>query len=155
MSDKNLFGQKEEHPSYGMLSFSRHTSNYSHPLFGSSVKHKDTIHLKLKTGSVKRHLNQDWYFGEGLLFDVEMSYSQFAQLITCMNIGDGVPVTIRKTQLDRKIPDCPFKDKASIHREEFQTHLDKVYGKTKQLISKVTEIFPLRSLLPKKIRKRF
>ena len=42
-----LFKNKETHPSYGMLQFSRTTGGKT-SLFGSSIKHKDTIRLKVK-----------------------------------------------------------------------------------------------------------
>ena len=83
----------KKHPSYGMLSFHR-VHGAATPLFGSSVQHRDTIRLTLKEGEVKRSLNTDWYFGGKQLFEVEMSLSQFAELITSLNMGDGIPVTI-------------------------------------------------------------
>lgn len=136
-----ILGNREDHPSYGMLSFSRVTSNSATPLFGSSIKHKDTIRLRLKAGHKRRTLNSDWYYGDKLLYEVEMSYSQFAELITSMNIGDGIPVTIRATEKDYDVPDCPFEDKGTIHKEEFQKHLDWAYSDSKELINKVEEIF--------------
>ena len=40
-----------------------------------------------------------------------MSYSQFAEVITSMNQGTGVPVTIRHIQGKEQIGECPFTDK--------------------------------------------
>lgn len=145
-----VLGFKESHPSYGMLGFYRTTCSCAHPLFGSSIKHRDTIHLVLKQGHKRRNLNQDWYYGGSKLFEVEMSYNQFAQLITEMNCGDGIPVTIRSTQNDWKVPDCPFEDKGELHIREFNEHLEEVYNESKQLIKTLEEKFSTKKTFNKK-----
>lgn len=60
--------------------------------------------MKLKHGEQDRHLHGDNYYGRGLIAEVKMSYSQFAECITAMNIGSGVPCTIRYTEKDGHIP---------------------------------------------------
>lgn len=89
----NMFEKLEKHPCYGVLGFSRRSGGVA-PLFGSSIQHGDTICMTLKHGELERHLNNDHYFGKGVIAGVEMSYSQFAKTITAMNVGDGVPCTI-------------------------------------------------------------
>jgi hypothetical protein len=53
-------------------------------------------------------LGQDWYHGSlrKELIEVELSAAQFAGLLTTMNIGSGVPCTIRHVQGERR-PDVP------------------------------------------------
>ena len=89
-----IHGDTYHHPSFGMLSFSRAHGGHSN-LFGSSIQHRDTIHMVLKEGTVSRDLNEDWYLGGPEIVEVEMSQSQFAELITSMNMGSGVPCTIK------------------------------------------------------------
>lgn len=91
------------HPAFGMIGFSR-VSGGKNVLFGSSVKHNDRIVMKLKHGDQDRYLHRDNYYGNELIAEVEMSYSQFAECITAMNIGDGVPCTIKYTEKDGYIP---------------------------------------------------
>lgn len=91
------------HPAFGMIGFSR-VSGGKNVLFGSSVKHNDRIIMKLKHGDQDRYLHRDNYYGNELIAEVEMSYSQFAECITAMNIGDGVPCTIKYTEKDGYIP---------------------------------------------------
>lgn len=53
---------KDEHPSYGMFGVSRvHGGAIS--LFCSSVKHNNTIRIRICRGSVCRELNRNWYHG--------------------------------------------------------------------------------------------
>lgn len=145
-----VLGKREVHPSYAMLGFSRVTCSGSHPLFGSSIKHRDIIKLTLKRGHVRRNLNQDWYYGDGTLFEVEMSYTQFAELITAMNVGDGVPVTLRYIKGEGRIGECPFVDKGEIHLNEFKEHLREVYEDSQLLIQELTEMFATKKTFNKK-----
>ena len=141
---------QKEHPSYGMLGFHR-TYGGETAVFGSSIKHGSTIRLTLKKGSVERDLNRDWYYGGETLFDVEMSQTQFAELITAMNVGDGVPVTIRSINGER-MPPAPFEGKAEMHGWEFREHLRQTYSDVQDLISRVSGMFEAKKALTKKER---
>lgn len=68
---RDVLGDREDHPSYAMMSVSKVSSNVGMPLFGSSIKHRDTIKLTIKRGHVRRRLNQDWYYGNERLIEVE------------------------------------------------------------------------------------
>ena len=67
-----LLENREIHPGYGMIGFSRRTGGES-PKFGSSIKHRDVIAMTLKHAEVARELNSDYYFGKGVIAEVEMS----------------------------------------------------------------------------------
>jgi hypothetical protein len=86
-----------EHPSYAMIQFTRGMGSRSRRLFGSSLKsHYATIRMTV-TGAFWEHdLHEDRYFdaGKKRLIEVEMSAAQFAELITSMNVGSGVPCTL-------------------------------------------------------------
>lgn len=81
-----------EHPSYGMLRFSR-VSGRGFKLFGSDIQHDNIIKMTVSEASMRRHLHQNWYHAEDRLLEVEMSYAQFAEAISAMNT-EGVPVTL-------------------------------------------------------------
>ena len=125
---------------YGMLAFHR-VSGGDPNLFGSSVKHNQKIMLTLKTGHVTRELNQDWYGGDNTLFEVEMSYTQFAELISAMNVGDGVPVTLRYVAGQGNIDGIEIENKRSQFLKEFKEKNDKSAGTAKNLIKKLEDIF--------------
>ena len=141
-----MFKNLEKHPSYGMLGFSRRSGSVGSPLFGSSIQHRDTIVMTLKHGELGRHLNSDHYFGKGVIAEVEMSYSQFAEAITAMNIGDGVPVTIRFTEKDGYISERPFVSKQEQFEREFADHLDNIKKQVANTINEVKEIFDKKSV---------
>jgi len=84
------------HESYGMVGFSRCTGS-SGRLFGSSLPNQGTfIRLRLTSATRKHYLGRDWYHGDvQTMYEVDLSAAQFAELLTSMNVGSGVPCTIR------------------------------------------------------------
>lgn len=130
---------KETHESYGMLQFCRSTGGCS-PLFGTSVKHGDKIRMYLRHGAIERSLNNDWYTATGEIACVEMSYSQFAEAITSMNSGSGVPVTIKYLN-GQKMDDCPYVDKRKQFENEFSDKLNTVNDDVNKLIDDITALF--------------
>jgi hypothetical protein len=134
------FAQKETHPSYGMLAFHR-VSGGDPNLFGSSVKHNQKILLALKEGHVRRDLNTNWYGGDRTLFEVEMSYTQFADLISAMNVGDGVPVTIRYTKELGQVKGMPITNPRKQFLDEFSQKNADAEDDTIALLEKLQAIF--------------
>jgi len=116
--ENTQFGTKTSHPSYGTLAFSRRTGGRGTPLFGSSIEHRDTIAMTLYHADITRGLHYDSIYGDKKIVEVEMSYSQFAEAITSMNMGSGVPVTVRWTERDGRIPDCDFISKSLKKKEK-------------------------------------
>lgn len=146
MSD--LFKNVDKHESYGMLQFSR-TSGRGTSLFGSSIQHNDTIVMRLREGEVARELNNDFFMGGKEIVECEMSYSQFAEVITSMNMGTGVPVTIRHIQ-GKSIAECPFTDKKKQFEDEFSENLKMVKEEANNLLDSVTELFNEKKSFTKK-----
>lgn len=146
--EETRFGTKTSHPSYGTLAFSRRTGGAT-PLFGSSIEHRDTIAMTLYHADITRGLHQDSIYGGRAIAEVEMSYSQFAEAITSMNMGSGVPVTIRWTEKDGKIPPCDFVSKREQFTDEFKEKRKKVTEDAQQIIKDVTELFSQKKALTK------
>jgi len=107
-----------DHESFGLLSFARTSSNMNKHLFGSSIKHQNTIHLRINTCQENRGLNRYWYYPKETIIEVEMSYSQFAEAIVSMNTT-GIPCTIRSV-LDKRMEDCPGESQRELFEKEFK-----------------------------------
>jgi hypothetical protein len=107
MGNKGLSDETvEKHESYGMVGINRVSSSGTN-LFGSIATHQSFITLTVKRASVGRHLANDWYHAESrALVEIELSHSQFAELITSPGIGDGVPCTIRAFD-GKMVEACP------------------------------------------------
>jgi hypothetical protein len=86
-------GFNYSHPSYGRAVFHR-TSGSDRPLYGSDLKHGNTIQFTLESSSCRQDLGRNWFGGGDMIAEVEFSQIQFAELLTNMNT-EGVPCTIR------------------------------------------------------------
>lgn len=146
--EETKFGTKTSHPSYGTLAFSRRTGGAT-PLFGSSIEHRDTIAMTLYHADITRGLHSDSIYGDKKIAEVEMSYSQFAEAITSMNMGSGVPVTIRWTEKDGRIPACDFVSKREQFADEFKEHVNKAMDDSQNLIKEVLDLFNQKKTLTK------
>jgi len=123
----------EKHESYGMLSIGRTTCSHDQILFGSSIPHRNTIRLTIAPGAIRRDLSTDWYYAEGREYiEVEMSQSQFAEAITSLNIGSGVPVTVRYVN-GQKVASPDFTNKRLQFDEEFRHKMNGLSASLKQL----------------------
>lgn len=146
--EETKFGIKTSHPSYGTLAFSRRTGGAT-PLFGSSIEHSDTIAMTLYHANITRGLHSDSIYGNRKIVEVEMSYSQFAEAITSMNMGGGVPVTIRWTEKDGKIPSCDFVSKREQFVNEFKEKRQNATDESQQIIKDVMDLFSQKKNLTK------
>ena len=119
------------------------------PLFGSSIEHSNVITMELRHADITRELNRDDIFGGKPIVKVEMSYSQFAEAITSFGQGTGIPVTIRYTEKDGKIPPCDFVSKRQQFTDEFKGKTKNAMNESQQLIHYVTDFFSQKKALTK------
>ncbi len=131
--------EKTTHPGYGLLSFSRTSSNKTKHLFGSSIPHNNTIVLRVHRAVLERSLSNDWHFPRQELIEVEMSPSQFAEAITTMNMGSGIPVTIRHVNMEDQ-GECPFDNKRLQFEREFKKTMDELRDELSRLVDESRDI---------------
>jgi hypothetical protein len=96
VDDKVHSYEKHEHPAFAMIGISITQSSNAETLFGSGLKHSQMVRLRIARARMDRHLNRDWYHTDGgAIIEVELTHTQFAELITTPNRGDGVPCTLK------------------------------------------------------------
>jgi hypothetical protein len=116
-----------EHPSFGTISFSR-CQGGDVALFGSSIKHMNTIRMEINHAELHRSLNRDWIMDRGHIVVAYMSPTQFVDAITMMNTG-GQPITLDYVTGEKeRIPDTPYFSKVEQFNQEFQDQIN-VVGK--------------------------
>lgn len=136
-----------------MIKFSRITGR-NNVLFGSSIKHNDRIQLTIKHGEQNRTLHEDIYYGRETIVEVEMSYSQFAECIGAMNVGDGVPCTIQYTEKKGCIPAIEENNsKREQFRNEFSDTISKAMEQVQNQINQIQESIDTKKTLGIKDRK--
>ena len=87
----------ETHESWGMIGAS-HCSCNSREFFQSDVPCHNIISITVKQAQKHRNLSRDWVMGEKTICEVHLTPMQWAEMLTNMNCGDGVPCTIRYTE---------------------------------------------------------
>lgn len=107
---------KTTHPAYAQIGASRVTGGIN--LYGSDFQHQGYIVLRISRSEMNRSLSNDWPFAREELIEVAMSYSQWAEMVSTMNVGSGVCCTIQ--HIERKsIPQIPSPErKHKLFREE-------------------------------------
>lgn len=145
------------HPSWGMIGFSRmHRSGgaeASKQLFGSRLHdHPTTIRLTVKRAERSHDLGKDWIHGTQELIEVELSAAQFADLLTSLNVGDGVPCTIR--WYNGHVEPMPAED-TEVHRtrEYFNNTLGKIGDRLRSLSDKANNMLTAKGTLTVEQRK--
>jgi len=136
-----MFKEKEEsHESFGMMSFSRIQAGGSQVLHGSDLKHNTIIAMRLSHGIKQRGLSRDWYHATQQIAEVYMSQNQFSELITSMNMGSGIPVTLRFTEKDGRLEEPQFNKVTEVHRNEFKEKAKSVAKNAQALLASMKDI---------------
>lgn len=135
--------EKYTHPSYGQIRFSRVSGK--NRFYGSELEQQNYISLEIHGSEIERDLSKEWYYNRKLITRLRLSSNQFAELITSMNIGSGVPCTLEfynETKTDA-LPDLDNR-KEFLHRkfqdrmDEFSTTLKENQERAKELTKKKT-----------------
>jgi hypothetical protein len=98
----------EQHPAFGMIGAYRVQTDAV--LFQSDIRHQHTVVITLRAATRHRDLNHDRIHAAARLplMEVEMSEAQWASFVSSMNVGDGVPCTIRAREGDHMVPGVPY-----------------------------------------------
>lgn len=131
----------EQHPSYGMIEFSR-TSGAGR-LFGSPLsQHFGTVRVRISHGERTHDLGEDRYHAEKRIVEIELSASQFAETITTMNVANGVPCTLRWLQGIGSIENVPETEHSEMHRakENFRSNISAIVANVKKRGKTIAEI---------------
>jgi ElaB/YqjD/DUF883 family membrane-anchored ribosome-binding protein len=133
------------HESYGMISLTKSQSSRAVNLFGSSIKHSELITLRINRGEVKRNLNSDWYSSREGIVEVHMSHSQFAELITTFNRGEGTPCTLKYVS-GKKMEEPHFVSKVQQVSNEFRNKMVNLTTKLKNMMENTDEILDKKTV---------
>jgi len=138
-----------EHESFGTVRISRvtHGGSRNVPLFMSPMIHDHTVILSIHHASLRRCYGENRVYSENApLVEVEMSESQFAQMITSLNIGEGSPCTIRSFgEEDYDYPPAIATKKT--HSQELRQELEGTAEKLRDVYERIEELFADRKTL--------
>lgn len=86
--------ERETHPSWILVGASRVSGH--RVLFQSDVDHQHFVRVTVRRATRTRDLHRDWVHGAASadLIEFDMSMAQWAEFLTTMNVGQGVPATL-------------------------------------------------------------
>lgn len=107
----------EIHPSWAVIGASR--GSFSPPgvaLFDSEIRHQHAVTIRIMEASRSRHGQHDYINGAGgkVVAEVTLSEAQWASFVSSMNMGDGVPCTLRMRDSDYQVPDAPYEPRLAL-----------------------------------------
>lgn len=133
----------ERHDSYGMLSIVR-CSGGSRSLFGSNIKHNNTILLRINKATVDTSLNKDWYNKKENIIEIEMSQLQYAEFLSSIN-SEGVPVTITKLNGNDVEPNG-MSNIVKKSKDEFKDEMNYISNQIKNKVKDIQEALKKKNL---------
>jgi len=136
----------ERHESYGIVKISR-ASGGNRRMFGSSVRHPHYFTLSIYRGQRTAGEWGERFSTDGRVAIVEvcLSPAQFVEMITTMNMGEGIPCTILDVE---GVPMEPTPDDAGSELKLIKEHFEeRMVGVVDQMRTKAKE---LDKLLDKK-----
>lgn len=129
--------EKKQHPSYGMISASNVFGTST--LFGTDVKPHGYISIRICKAAEELDLGKSWYYQNEEIIEVNLSYTQFAELITTMN-SVGVPCTLHRVN-GQLIPKDDSKEyKAVFHRRRMKEMANDLLSSIKNSKTRVSEL---------------
>ncbi len=140
-SDKK---ETQIHPAFGQIYFGR-TSGHAN-FYGSELEQDHYITMEVHHSEVDRELSKDWYHTKGLpVVRLRMSSSQFAEAITSLNQGSGVPCTLEMID-GKQVERMPTQEsrKEFVHRKfedrmkDFTKSIKERQTLAKELVKKKT-----------------
>lgn len=131
--------------SWGVVGLSR-VHGVDKKLFGSDVITNDAVVLRIKQAEKSRSLHKTWVCGKTDIVEVILTPNQFAEMITLMNVGDGVPCTIRFTQKDGFIDFKEEENKLDLIISEREKHIDNAFNGLEQSIEKINQLIESKKI---------
>lgn len=106
-------------------------------LFRSSLSHHHWIELQIKRAKVVGNCSaSDLIMGNGSLITVAMTETQFAKMMTSLNVGSGSPCTLERVNGER-IEDCPSEERHEFIKKTHDKHLEDRDKRLQETISEM------------------
>jgi len=129
-------GTVTTHPSFAQIGASRVSGRAV--LYGSDFTHQHYVRIRIAASELHRNLANDWHHSSiNSYVEVELSEAQWATFVSSMNVGGGVPCTLRSKD-GEMIPELP--DPASRTEQfgaEMAMRVDRAIGEVAALAEEV------------------
>lgn len=128
------------HPAFGIVNLSRYQGAKEKNLYGSDVKHMNTISLKISTARTTRQSNKTWMHPHNQIIEIEMSETQFGQMLCSFNQGAGTPVTLRWHKGEGFFPEIEAESLHETFNKEMKQSIRKNIEKLNQEVKALRQV---------------
>lgn len=128
--------EEETHPAFGLIGASRgQNGGGGAVLFDSDIRHGQTVRIRIAPAIRKRDLNRDWVGVDSRseVVEVELSEAQWASFVSSMNVGDGVPCTIRRRGHEQ-MPGVPYAPRLAESMKEVEGAAEAAWVKVRDAL---------------------
>lgn len=133
-------GERETHPSFGLVTVNRWSSSPGTSLFDSELRHQHFITLTVERADRTRDLNRDWIHGSGpALVQIKLSEAQWAAMVSSVGNGSGTPCTIAATETEPRVPEPPFEPRMAHSQAEARGAADRAFSRIKEAMAAYEE----------------
>lgn len=134
----------ETHPAYAMIGAQRWTGNAV--LTGTDFNHRNFITITVRRARLARSLSSDHFYGDDELISVHLSEAQWASFVSTMNVGDGVPATLRYYGPEGHVPQIV---RITDRREQIHGEMADTLQDALRLMKEVHDAAPTKALREK------
>jgi hypothetical protein len=135
-TDDDGLGQRDDHPSYGMIVLSK-VSTSGQAMVGSPLIHRSLVHLEVKGATKRRAYGRDDFYDGPTIVDVYMTENQWAQFVSSFGVGGGTPVTLHRRPAEGyrlvQCGDPPRSSPRGAHAADVEAAMAKAKGAVDQL----------------------
>jgi hypothetical protein len=122
----------EKHPAWVLVGVSRvTTSPPGAVLFDSDIRHQHSIVVRVQEAERSRNLHRDWLSARKPVLEFQMSEAQWASFVSSVNVGDGVPATLRLRPENRDVPGVEYEPRLRESMNEVRTAADDAFAEVK------------------------
>lgn len=111
-------GERITHPSFAQIKADRVSGNST--LYDSEFNHHNTIRVTVSSSEMVRTLSRNYHFEADDLITIEMSEAQWATFVSSLNVGSGVPCSLRRDHGEG----IPALSRPITQREKFKVEFD-------------------------------
>jgi len=141
MKDEEVY----KHPSYGQIRFSRVQGR--NRFYGSELTQDHYITMEISKSELHRSLSREWYFGSNKnILQLRMTSTQFAELITSLNTGGGVPCTLEYIMKEKIDPLPELENRKEFIHRKFEDAMKELADKMKKDSARVKELTAKKTL---------
>lgn len=131
--------QKISHPAYGLISCSR-PSGGRKEMFGSDLRHDNTVTIRIANAIEERSLGRSWYYEKGQIIELDMTEAQWAKFVSSHGMS-GTPVTLRYIRDEGEIPWIESQNsKADYSEKEFENLIKKHMQHAQNALNQVKDL---------------